>query len=367
MISIVLSLLIMLALMTILVNVNHNNNEMARTNYQIENGRFATQLLQNDLSHAGFWGAFVPAFDDLTLSGAPSDTPSSIPDPCLTYNAGNWTNAYITDLIGIAVDGYDAAPTGCTSLVTNQKTDTDILVVRHAETCLPGVGNCDNDTNGKLYFQASLCEAEIDSPMPYSLSTNADGVSLMTKACDPAVVVGKRQFISNLYYIRNYAITPGDDIPTLMRSKFDYSASTGVLEHQAAVPVVEGIEGFKIEFGIDNLSDVGTAVDYTAPVIWGDTTNLNSPTNRGDGIPDTYISCTTASPCSVADLTNAVAVKLYILSRSREISPGYTDNKTYHLGTTTLGPYNDNYKRQMFSTTVRLVNVSGRRETPNAP
>jgi type IV pilus assembly protein PilW len=43
---------------------------------------------------------------------------------------------------------------------------------------------------------------------------------------------------------------------------------------------------------------------------------------------------------------------------------GYTDGKTYSLGTTTLGPFNDNFKRHVFSSTVRLNNISGRRETP---
>jgi type IV pilus assembly protein PilW len=34
------------------------------------------------------------------------------------------------------------------------------------------------------------------------------------------------------------------------------------------------------------------------------------------------------------------------------------------LGTAALGPFNDHYKRHVFSTSVRLTNISGRRETP---
>ena len=58
------------------------------------------------------------------------------------------------------------------------------------------------------------------------------------------------------------------------------------------------------------------------------------------------------------------AVKLYVLVRSREPTPGYTDTKTYQLGDTTMGPYNDAFKRHVYVSTVRLPNVAGRRMTP---
>ncbi len=45
-------------------------------------------------------------------------------------------------------------------------------------------------------------------------------------------------------------MTADDGIPTLVRSEFDLA--DGTLAHQAAVPLIEGIEGFRVEFGIDN-------------------------------------------------------------------------------------------------------------------
>ena len=84
--------------------------------------------------------------------------------------------------------------------------------------------------------------------------------------------------------------------------------------------------------------------------------------------------CTTGTPCTAAQLTNVTAVKLFVLARAKDFSPGYTDTKTYCVGTpnadgscpaaNTLGPFNDNYKRHVFSTTIRLTDVGGRRETP---
>ena len=60
---------------------------------------------------------------------------------------------------------------------------------------------------------------------------------------------------------------------------------------------------------------------------------------------------------------NLTAVKFYVLSRSREPSQGHTDTKTYTLGAQNLGPFNDDFQRHVFMTTVRLPNISGRRIT----
>lgn len=452
MVAITISLLIMLALITVFINLSRSNNEMARTNAQIENGRFAMQLLQEDIVHAGYWAAYVPQFDDLSSRETPvltsmtsGSVPTSVPDPCLDYDAANWTAEYKANLLGIPVHGYGAVPAGCAALFTNQKNDTDMIVVRHADTCVatsPASPNCEANIAGNLYFQASLCTAAAQAAGANTITLSAasstiddayngkiirivagvgagqsrtitdyDGATkVATVNSDWAVqpndtsnysldgvdyifdttghtstnrncstLADLRKFVSNIYYIRNYAVTPGDAIPTLMRSQFGLAGSPATLQHMAPVEMIEGIEGFRVEYGIDNVSETGAAVDYTAPVNWVDPSNLVTATNRGDGIPDQYVRCPTddtvadntppskhpaATVCTVAQLTNVVTVKLYVLARSRDVTPGYVDNKVYRLGTTELGPFNDNFKRHLFSTTVRLTNISGRRETP---
>jgi type IV pilus assembly protein PilW len=385
MVSIALGLLVVAALLALFLNITRTNSEMAKTNSLIENGRFAMQLLQNDIAHAGFWGEHVPQFDDLTFAAVPTDVPVAVPDPCLPYSTP-WAPGYINGILGIPVQVYGATPPsglGCaTALATNRQANTDVLVVRHAETCLPGVGNCEADTTGKLYFQASLCELE--NATPYKLATS--GLTLHKRDCvgtgtPPAlpITVGtsadKRKFISNIYYIRTYSVDVGDGTPTLMRSTFDLSG--GTLAHQAAQELIEGIEGFRVELGIDNLSETGAAVDYTAPAAWADPTTKIIATNRGDGTPDgNFVSCTDASPCTAAQLTNVTAVKLYVLARAKERTPGYADTKTYSLGSQricstsstdascSLKVLDPGFQRHLFSTTVRLTNISGRRDTP---
>ena len=357
MISVVISLVILAALVAVFVNTSGRNREMERANGLIENGRLAIQVLEHDIVHSGYWGTYVPQFDDQTSSGVPADVPTAVPDPCLVFNPTNWTAAYKINLIGIPVQASDDASV-CSGIVTNKRTNTDVLFVRHVDTCVPGSpAPCEADIAGKLYMQASRCLTDL---APYVLDTT--GFTLRQRDC--ATLAEKRKFVSDIYYSRDFAVTAGDGIPTLMRSQFDLAG--GAMEHQAPVALIEGIEGFSVEFGIDDLSKTGAAVDYTAAVNWADPLTRTTPTNRGNGAPDgDFISCTSVTPCTAAELMNVTAVKLYVLARSRELSRGYTDTKTYAMGNgTTLGPFNDNFKRHLFVTTVRLPNFSGRRLTP---
>lgn len=397
MVAVTIGLLISAAVIGLFVDMSRTNREMAKTNAQIENGRFSMQLIENDLVHAGFWGGYVPQFDDLTAptDTDPTDVPGAAPAPCQSY--ATWDATYKANLIGVPIQVYDGVPAGCEAVITNKRANTDVLLFRHAATCLPGVGNCEADTAGKLYFQSSRCETEIDAGTKYLLDTT--NFTLKKRNCTTAGAgvhdgyADKRKFISLIYYIRSCAVenpdgTCADSIPTLVRSEFDLSG--GTLAHQTPVALINGIEGFRVELGIDTISDDGTniltgvkgaaaadpALLYSAKIKWADTENLTSPVNRGDGNADSYVRCASTG-CAVNELINAVSAKIYVLARAETATTGYSESKTYSLGTAstmcsttstdsgcTLKTLTPNVKRHVFSTTVRLTNISGRRETP---
>lgn len=435
MIAIAIGMAVVAALLALFLNVTRTNNEMAKMSRQIESGRFAIQLLQDDVMHAGFWDSYAPQFDDLTTVTAPLDAPTALPDPCLAYNAANWNGTYLSNLIGIPVQA-SVGTCGVAGVVANQQVNfgvlTDVLVVRHAMNCVAGAGgNCESDTAGKLYFQSSQCEKEMwalaQEGTPTSITLDADASSTddfytgvliriingtgagqsrtitvyngTSKAAtvdsawaitpdnssvyafglgyvlgtsgyifnqrDCATSANKRKFVSNIYYIRNYATTPGDGIPTLVQSSFDLSG--GTLAQQPAQALIEGIEGFRVMYGIDSLSKGGTPADYEDPVAWVNNYNKVTPTNRGDGVPEgayvnaAGVTCNGVANCNAA---NVVAVRIYVLARSLETTQGYTDTKTYQLGDISMGPFNDGFKRHVYSTTARLVNPASRRDTP---
>jgi type IV pilus assembly protein PilW len=372
MISMLIGLVIIAALVTLFVNTSGNNRELARANSMIENGRFAIKVLEDDLAHAGYWGAYVPAYDDQNWVDPPAfapagDRPTAVPDPCLLYSTANWDTTYVTNLIGIPVQAYDddsaaglaTCETGALDVIDNHLAGTDVLVVRHVDlthvcTVVGEVG-CDADDPGNLYMQPGLCDSDAT---PYVFDTS--GFTLMHKI-NCTAEAERRKFISHIYYVRDYAVSVGDGIPTLVRSEFDLG---GTLRHQLPVALVEGIQAFRIEFGIDDVSKTGAPVNYGQAIVWADPLDRATPTNRGDGAPDgNYIRC--SPDCALDDLMNVTSAKIYILARSREASPNYTDTKTYTLGTAgAVGPFNDNFKRHVFTTTVRIPNIAGRRISP---
>ncbi len=161
MIASTLGLLILSTMITVFVSTSQTRNEVDKSNRQIESGRFAVEMLREDIELAAFYGDYMP-------SGITWTTP----DPCLTavaslgFTAGN---------VPVGIYGYTdtAADPSC---VSNRKTGTDILVIRRLSTTqlkidAAGDGtqdasltNEDGTTGGLIgtldggyYFQSSNC------------------------------------------------------------------------------------------------------------------------------------------------------------------------------------------------------------------
>jgi type IV pilus assembly protein PilW len=135
----------------------------------------------------------------------------------------------------------------------------------------------------------------------------------------------------------------GDDgIPTLKRLELTAKSGATTMD---LVPLVEGIEYMKVEFGIDNL-----------PVAISPVTGL-----VGDSVVDSY----TAAP---ADFSQVIAAKVYLLARNTLPTSGHVDDKSYVLGSVTVAPANyagnERFRRHAYTASVKLTNVTGRREIP---
>src|SRR3990167_683994 len=94
MISITIGLLILLAMATLFSNQSKTRSELDKSNRMIDNGRYALEVLSENLRVAGFYGSLYPG--SVALPGA-------ISDPCST------TMADIAAAIPLHVQGYDAA------------------------------------------------------------------------------------------------------------------------------------------------------------------------------------------------------------------------------------------------------------------
>lgn len=347
MISITIGLLILVALTTLFVNQSHTRSELDKSTRMIENGRYSMELLSDNLRLAGFFGAFVPS-NLLDISDPEHPTiPGGIKDPC------SLTLADMEAMLPMHVGGYDAA--GVNASITTPpcglvdlRNGSDILVLRHAETTTPLAQAA--AVNGVHYIQVSTCAFD---GAKHVLSNTPANFNRRERSCTPtstAPYAPLRQLIVQTYFI-SPDNNPGDGIPTLKVRELD-PAGTGLF---VTTPLVEGVEYMQVEYGIDGVdTDADGMPDRFKPGV-PDVTPSDT-----DGAPDAYSTC---SPCSISQWANVVAVKLYIISRNIEPSTGYTDNKTYTLGQAgAFGPFNDRYKRHVYTQVVRLINPSSRKE-----
>jgi type IV pilus assembly protein PilW len=159
-----------------------------------------------------------------------------------------------------------------------------------------------------------------------------------------------RQYHVHVYFVAPCSIGSGANgiclntdprQPTLKQLSL---STDGAIPTMVITPLVEGIEYFQVEYGLD-----------TVP------TAINPVTGQaGDGVPDNAY---TGAP-TAAQWGNVVSVRIYLLARSPRSTDDYTDTKQYQLAGTAYGAFNDNFKRHAYNTEVRPVNVAGRREIP---
>ena len=325
MVAIALGLLILAGLTTIFVSNSRARSEIERASQQTDNGLYALRLLTDGLHNAGYLAEFDPR---------PLTTPATKPDPCATVLTT------LNTALPLAVQGYDNGANAPTCL-SDVKTGSDILVVRHASTCAVGDANCNALIAGAPYFQASKCSSatELSSAIIanyYALDTNT--VNLTRHQNDCVALAAFHQYRTYIYFVANNDKS-GDGIPTLKRAELSASGFS-------IVPLVEGIEKLQLEYGIDtSVPTSGAPAVFTAD-------------------PDSYSGCIGAT--CMGYWRNTVAAKIYLLVRNTTTTSGYTDGKTYSLGRNadgtpnTIGPFNDQYKRHLYQSTVRLNNTAGR-------
>lgn len=351
MISLTIGLLLLAGLVSVFVNSSQANREFHRTSEQIENGRYASDVLMNDLHHAGYYGQFF----------AVPDT-GVFPDPCALSDA----TGKITDSLPFAVQGFDApdyasapnlAGTTCGGWLTaaNLQRGSDVLVIRRAETFALAPG--DVAESNAVYLQANPFSSEIQfgAGAPITNVSKADGTTATVMSRDGLTAAEIRRFRVHVYFVAPCSVPAGggdictgaaDDagrpIPTLKRLELSGDAGGTTMRVET---ISEGIETIQVDYGLDSLPAV-----------------VNSVTERrGDGAPDLYV----RSPAATADFTNVVTVRVHVLARNSEGTIGHVDSKTYQLGLAgALGPFNDRFKRHAYTGLVRLTNPSSRREIP---
>lgn len=323
MIAITLGLMVLAVVATLFANTSRARADLDVASQQIDSARYAVDVISEDLQLAGFYG-------ELNVASFP--VPGALPDVCSTDPAV-WLTA-----VPLHVQGYDQGAGVPACLPTSLMPNTDVLAVRRVRTCLTSAAGCDPVVASQPYLQVALCGS---SPAAHRIGIAENTAFTLTQK-DCATVAGLRRYEVRMYYVSTDNGS-GVNTPTLKRLEFDGATFN-------AVPLADGIERLHIEYGIDTNSDGGPD-QYTA-----------DPTNF------TFAGCTTCTAPN--NWANVVTAKIYVLARSTEAIAGHVDTKLYEMGrdasgnAVRLGPFNDAYRRHVYSAAVRLMNPSGRRDTP---
>lgn len=353
MVSITIGLILLAGLTTLIAQQSSTQGELEKSSRQIENGRYAIQLLNEDVQMAGYYGEFS------NVAGL--SVPSALPDPCAVVVAN------IDAALAFPVQGYDSPATtsGLLSCIDplNHVDGTDILVVRSVETATLSIAAAASAAGGQVYLQSGLTPTVGLFEKAMGTGASTSGFTLLTqakpavaaasgipaKAAIPAAPAPLRKFQVHIYFVSPCSVMSngstcsstddsGKPIPTLKRVELSASSNTTTMN---TTPLVEGIENMQIDYGIDSIGNDG------------------SP----DGQP-------LATPATVADWSNVVALRVHLLTRNNEASAGYVDPKTYEMGYDSAGAVQTvtpatavrSYKRRLFSQLIRVVNPSSRRD-----
>jgi type IV pilus assembly protein PilW len=328
MVGLAIGSVLLLALAAMFIGTSNSRNEIDKSSRQIEGGRYAVQVLSDEIRHAGYYGILANA---PTLPGSVT----SLPNPCSN------TLATVQNSLGLPVQGYaggSTAPISCLDAVAGYKPFTGVIVVRRADTTIAAA----TPTSPYFNIQTSGCAGDSVKYVFNAYNASSGTFFLHSNAspgCLPLVSAPAAKIAP--VYIRIFYVSTcsqadcsaagADSVPTLKR--IDLTA-TGT---SAPVAVIDGIEDLQFEYGIDT---AGT-----------------------DGTPDSYTSAPATT--AISTWTNVMAVRVHLIARNIDSTPGYTDTKTYTLGSSTFTPSGSEtaYRRHAYSALVRLNNPSGRRES----
>lgn len=308
MISMTLGLLVLAAMTTVFVNNSQSRRELNNAATQLENGRYALQILKDELSMAGYYDALA----NLT-SGATTAA------PCST-TVTDWA-----DTMTIAVEGVNSGKFTC---ITTAKPDTGMIFVQRASTFEQSPAVLDDTDSGRAFLQIQMCGTQYDAGNRMTLASHKTGgnpvteFAMQTKKCD-----GTQSPIRG-YIRRVFFIGESNGNPVLKRVDI---SSAGVGPSQ---DLVEGIEDLHFEYAIDTDSN---------------------------GSPDKF-----TEPPAANELADIVGVRVWLIASSLLKSPGYADTKAFKLGSkdasAVAGLLRPGYKRHVFTTYIELVHPVARRE-----
>jgi len=194
-----------------------------------------------------------------------------------------------------------------------------------AHSCFIG-GELQDGTDIVSIKRVAGAEANVLSANRAYLRTNGTVGVLFSGAAPtaPPVAVALPRadwvFRPTIYYIRQFANAPGDNIPTLCRKVL-----TGAGPSMTTECLATGIENLQIEYGIDTTQN-------GQPNVW-----MTNP--------------------SLLQMQTVVTARIFLIARTTEIDTRYVNTKTYSISNSPDLVPGDRFHRRAFSTSVSIQNI----------
>jgi len=306
MIAMLLSMSLAGAIIAVFVNNSYSFQQDENIGRMQDDARHALREIAFDLSMAGHYA-------DLHVPSSVSyDGGLTIGQDCGPAAEANWM--------------YRAIETGTGNSLSLMAIDNATnATAAAAHSCFVG-GELLDGTDVVSIKRVAGAEATALSADGAYLRTNGTvGVmfSGVAPTAPPVVVAAPRAdwvFRPSIYYIRQFANAPGDNIPTLCRK-----ALRGAGPGMTTECLATGIENLQIEYGIDT-------TENGQPNVW-----LTGP--------------------SLAQMQFVVTARIFLIARTTEIDTRYVNTKTYSISNAPDLVPGDSFHRRVFSTSVSIQNI----------
>ncbi|CAH9052821.1 MULTISPECIES: PilW family protein [Pseudoalteromonas] len=278
-----------------------------------ESGRLAINIMQRDIEQIGFWGTY---YEDSFTAGNTSTLPAPTNDCFEGLNNGSFpdlaSSSNFRTIYAKTADGTKEL-----NCINNPIKKTDILQLKFLQGNQLTVEAGTNETQiNQNYFIAEQEQAQFVRGV-------VDQSTLNTNATVWPYSHHTYYITEQTYTVNNQSLT----VPALMRERL-------VADEVRAETIMEGVENMRFVFGLD-------------------TTN--------DSRVDTYRSINDMTSTDWENRKGILTVQLFLLIRALQPDPGVKiKNQKYILGEDSDKrelTFTDNYRRTVFTTTIRLNNV----------
>ncbi len=313
MVAMVIALFLTAGIFTMFSMSSSNVTTTSQFNQLQENGRIALAILERDISQVSFFG-------DLTGTDFVKDINTTVAaglggGDCKGSGLNNQTLPNTEPSHFRRLWGYEHnGPTSVNGGEASSKL-----------TCLSNADDVADKTDViqiKRLIGPDVPPTSLNSNRVYVVTNSSQAIFFSGASSAPSLTSGRYwEYQHHVYYIKNDGETP------VLRRRYLSVDKWMNNEDQ----LVEGIENIRALYGFDD---------------------------DGDNSPDGYIPAKDVSTDNWDNesFQRLVSIKLFILVRSLEKDKSYTNDVKYILGDKQVGPFNDNYRRKVMSTTIVLEN-----------